>query len=213
MSFEVDVERTLGDQHIALRFDAGPGLTALSGRSGVGKTSILNMIAGLLKPDRGRIVVSGTTLFEQGGIDLPPERRRAGYIFQDGRLFPHMRVAANLRYGSKLADPQDRALGFDETIAFLGIEGLLDRWPRTLSGGEAQRVAIGRTLLSGPRFLLMDEPLASLDGERRDEVMTVIERVRDEVGLPILYVSHDREEVDRLASAVVTMSTIMRSPA
>lgn len=205
MSFDVDVERRLGDRRITIKFATGAGLTALFGPSGAGKTSILNMIAGLLRPDRGRIVVDGKTLFDAPTIDLPPERRRAGYIFQDGRLFPHMRVGANLRYGSKLARAEDRPLGYQETIAFLGIECLIDRWPSTLSGGEAQRVAIGRTLLSGARFLLMDEPLASLDGARREEVMRVIERVRDEIGLPILYVSHDRQEVKRLAGAVITV--------
>lgn len=204
MSFDVDVERRLGDARISLRFAAGQGLTALFGPSGVGKTSVLNMVAGLLRPDRGRIAVAGETLFD-GPTDLPPERRRAGYVFQDARLFDHMRVSANLRYGLRLAQPGHRWIGYDEVIAFLGIEALGNRWPRTLSGGEAQRVAIGRALLSGPRFLLMDEPLASLDAPRRAEIMSVIERVRDELKLPILYVSHDRSEIERLATTVVDM--------
>jgi molybdate transport system ATP-binding protein len=210
MSFEIHVGRRLGDAAIALALDAdaeGAGITALFGPSGAGKTSILNMVAGLLKPDHGRIAVSGRTLFDaDASIDLPPEQRRAGYVFQDGRLFPHRRVRANLLYGARLAGA-DRGLeiALDEAVAFLGIDHLLDRWPRTLSGGEAQRVAIGRALLSGPRFLLMDEPLASLDAARRDDIMTVIERVRDEFGLPTLYVSHDRAEVDRLATRVVAM--------
>ncbi len=201
MSFDVDVERKLGDVRIAIRFASGPGITALFGPSGAGKTSILNMVAGLLKPERGRIVVAGDTLFD-GAINVPPERRRAGYVFQDGRLFPHMRVGANLRYGQRLALPEHRWIAMDETVEFLGIGALLDRWPSTLSGGEAQRVAIGRALLAGPRFLLMDEPLASLDASRREEIMQVIERVRDVLTLPILYVSHDRGEVDRLATQV-----------
>ena len=201
MSFDIDVERQLGDARIAIRFTSGPGLTALFGPSGAGKTSILNMVAGLLKPDRGKIAVAQETLFD-GAIDLPPERRRAGYVFQDARLFPHLRVSANLRYGHRLALPEQRWIGLDETVAFLGIEALLNRWPGTLSGGEAQRVAIGRALLSGARFLLMDEPLASLDAGRRQEIMQVIERVRDDLKLPILYVSHDRREVDRLATQV-----------
>jgi len=164
------------------------------------------MVAGLLRPDAGTIRVAGETLFDaSAGIDLPPERRRAGYVFQDGRLFPHMRVRANLAYGARLADPAQRWIGFDETVAFLGIESLLDRWPRSLSGGEAQRVAIGRALLSAPRFLLMDEPLASLDSARRGEIMAVIERIRDELAIPILYVSHDRAEVERLATTIVAM--------
>jgi molybdate transport system ATP-binding protein len=200
MSFEVDVTRRLGDAHVDLAFTAGPGLTALFGPSGAGKTSILNMIAGMLRPDRGRIVVAGETLFAPG-IDLPPERRRAGTVFQDARLFPHMNVRANLRYGRRDAAPP-----FEEVVAMLGIADLLDRRPATLSGGEAQRVGLGRALLSGPRFLLMDEPLASLDRARADEIMALIERVRDDLRLPILYVSHNRAEVDRLATQVVEVS-------
>lgn len=206
MSFDIDVERRLGDTRIALRFQSGPGLTALFGPSGAGKSSVLNMIAGLLRPDRGRIVVSGEVLFDgEAGIDLPPERRHAGYVFQDGRLFPHLRVRDNLRYGWKHIRPEDRLMELDEAVAFLGIGHLLDRWPRTLSGGEAQRVAIGRALLSSPRFLLMDEPLSSLDRARREEVLTVIERLRDELALPILYVSHDHAELERLASAIIPL--------
>ena len=206
MSFEIAVERRLGDAHIALGLTSAAGLTALFGPSGAGKSSVLNMVAGLLRPDRGRIAVAGETLFDsERRIDLPPDRRRAGYVFQDGRLFPHRRVRDNLLYGWRLAAPEHRWMTLDEAVAFLGISHLLDRWPRTLSGGEAQRVAIGRALLSGPRFLLMDEPLASLDAPRREEIMRVIERVRDELALPILYVSHDRAEVERLASTIVTL--------
>lgn len=206
MSFEIAVERRLGDAHIALSLTSAAGLTALFGPSGAGKSSVLNMVAGLLRPDRGRIVVAGETLFDsERRIDLPPDRRRAGYVFQDGRLFPHRRVRDNLLYGWRLAAPEHRWMALDEAVAFLGIGPLLERWPRTLSGGEAQRVAIGRALLSGPRFLLMDEPLVSLDAPRREEIMRVIERVRDELALPILYVSHDRAEVERLASTIVTL--------
>ena len=201
MSFNIDVERQLGETKVAIQFKSGPGLTALLGPSGVGKTTILNMVAGLLKPDRGRIEVAGVALFDSD-LNLPPERRRAGYVFQDARLFPHLRVIANLRYGQRLALAENQWIGLDDTIEFLGIRKLLDRWPRTLSGGEAQRVAIGRALLSGPRFLLMDEPLTSLDAARREEIMQVVERVRDDLKLPILYVSHDRQEIDRLASQV-----------
>ena len=206
MSFEVDVSRRLGATTIAARFAADTGLTALFGPSGAGKTSLLNMVAGLLRPDSGRIVVDGEALFDsEAGIDVPPERRRMGYVFQDVRLFPHMRVRANLLYGHRLARPEHRWIDLDDTVAFLGIGHLIDRWPRTLSGGEAQRVAIGRALLSGARFLLMDEPLASLDMQRRAEIMVVIERVRDELRLPILYVSHDRAEVERLATTVIAL--------
>jgi len=162
------------------------------------------MVAGLLRPDAGHVRVAGETLFDAArGTDVPVARRTAGYVFQDARLFPHFSVRGNLHYGMRRAARPGMSL--DEMAAFLGIAALLDRWPRTLSGGEAQRVAIGRALLSGPRFLLMDEPLASLDMARRGEVMGLIERVRDALGLPILYVSHDRREVDRLAATVVEM--------
>ena len=201
MSFDVDVVRRLGEADIRLSFHSGAGLTALFGASGVGKSSILNMVAGLLRPDAGRIAVDGVTLFG-GGVDLAPEKRGAGYVFQDGRLFPHRRVRANLRYGTRAGG----WIGFDEVVDFLGIADLLDRWPRTLSGGEAQRVAIGRALLSGPRFLLMDEPLASLDAARAEGILMVIARIRDELRLPILYVSHNRAEVERLATTIVPMA-------
>ncbi|VVT15251.1 Molybdenum ABC transporter ATP-binding protein [Sphingomonas aurantiaca] len=199
MSFEIDIEKRLGDTRIALTLDAGQGATVLFGPSGVGKSSILNMVAGLLRPDRGMIAVDGETLFGDG-IDLPPERRRAGYVFQEARLFPHMRVRANLLYGVR--GEADR---FEDSIGFLGIGHLLDRWPRTLSGGEAQRVAIGRALLSKPRFLLLDEPLSSLDRARRDEIMQAIEHVRDVLTLPILMVTHDPEEAERIGTRVVRM--------
>lgn len=202
MAIDIDVARRLGERSIAACFTAGPGLTALFGPSGAGKTSILNMVAGLIKPDRGHIRIGDRTLFD-GATNLPPETRRVGYVFQDGRLFPHRRVRANLTYGHDLADPANRWMSFDEAAAFLGIGHLLDRWPHGLSGGEAQRVAIGRALLAAPEILLMDEPLSSLDAARRGDIMTVIERIRDELKLPILYVSHDRAEVDRLATSVV----------
>jgi molybdate transport system ATP-binding protein len=206
MSFDVAVERRLGDRLIGARFETGPGLTALFGSSGAGKTTVLNMVAGLVKPDAGRIGVGGTVLFDAAaGIDQPARRRRAGYVFQDARLFPHKRVRDNLLYGWALAEPENCWMSLEEACGFLGIEALLDRWPRSLSGGEAQRVAIGRALLSAPRFLLMDEPLSSLDRPRREEIMRVIERLRDELRLPILYVSHDRGEVERLATHVVVL--------
>lgn len=202
VAIDIDVTRRLGDRVIAARFAAGPGLTALFGPSGAGKTSILNMVAGLLRPDRGHIRVGDRTLFDSA-TDLSPEARRVGYVFQDGRLFPHRRVRANLTYGLDLAPPANRWMSLDEATRFLGIDHLLDRWPQGLSGGEAQRVAIGRALLAGPEILLMDEPLSSLDAARRGDIMKVIERIRNELGLPILYVSHDRAEVDRLATQVV----------
>jgi len=204
--FEVRVIRQLGDRLIEAEFEGGRGVTALFGASGAGKTSVLNMVAGLLRPDSGRIVVANETLFDSAsGLNVSVQRRRAGYVFQDGRLFPHRKVRDNLLYGWKLARPEHRWMALDDAISFLGIGHLLDRWPRTLSGGEAQRVAIGRALLSGPRFLLMDEPLSSLDSERREEIMIVIERLRDELSLPILYVSHEPGEVQRLASNIVKL--------
>ncbi|TCQ00852.1 molybdate transport system ATP-binding protein [Sphingomonas sp. PP-F2F-A104-K0414] len=199
MSFEIDIEKRLGDAQVTLTLNAGEGATVLFGPSGIGKSSVLNMIAGLLRPDRGRIAVDGDTLFGDG-IDVPPERRRAGYVFQDARLFPHMRVRANLLYGAGREHD-----AFEEQIGFLGIGHLLDRWPRTLSGGEAQRVAIGRALLSHPRFLLLDEPLSSLDRARREEVLVAIEHVRDVLKLPILMVTHDPAEAERIGTRVVRM--------
>ncbi|GAA4780162.1 molybdenum ABC transporter ATP-binding protein [Stakelama sediminis] len=200
MFFDVDVEARVGAHDIACRFQAEDGLTVLFGPSGAGKTSTLNMIAGLLKPRRGHIRVGGRVLFDHGeGINLPPEARRVGYVFQEPRLFPHKRVRANLLYGApdRDADPDP------QLMEVLGIGPLLDRWPRTLSGGEARRVAIGRALLSDPAFLLLDEPLSSLDRARREEIMAVIERLRDAIGLPILMVTHDAAEAERLATRTI----------
>ena len=208
MSFDIDITLTRGESRIAVKVDAADGLVALFGPSGAGKTSTLDMIAGLLQPDCGRVAVAGDVLFDSAsGIDLPPEKRACGYVFQDGRLFPHRSVRDNLLFGWKLAPVERRWMNLDEALDFLGIGHLLDRMPRTLSGGEAQRVAIGRALLSAPRFLLMDEPLSSLDSARREDIMQVIERVRDELALPILYVSHDRAEVERLANTVIAITT------
>ncbi|MEP7129845.1 MAG: ATP-binding cassette domain-containing protein [Sphingomicrobium sp.] len=207
MSFEVHVRKALGQFTIDRAFAVGPGLTVLFGASGSGKTSILNLIAGLLRPDSGHIRVGGVTLVDSAkGVNLPPDKRHLGYVFQDGRLFPHRRVRANLTYGWRLAQPDQRWMAPEQAIAFLGIEHLLDRWPMSLSGGEAQRVAIGRALLAGPRALLMDEPLSSLDEVRREEIIIVIERIRDELKIPILYVTHDRAEADRLGNNFLEIS-------
>jgi len=206
MSFEVDLRITRGARRIAVNFSSDGGLVALFGPSGAGKTSVLDAVAGLLRPDAGRIVVAGRVLFDSGAhVNLAPEGRECGYVFQDARLFPHMSVRDNLLYGWRLAPPDHRWLSLEEACAFLGIGHLLERRPATLSGGEGQRVAIGRALLSAPRFLAMDEPLASLDAARREEIMGVIERIRDELALPILYVSHDAAEVARLAGQIVTI--------
>ncbi|WP_029935591.1 ATP-binding cassette domain-containing protein [Sphingomonas sp. UNC305MFCol5.2] len=206
MSFDIDVGLQLGDATITCRVEGGDGLTVLFGPSGAGKTSVLNMVAGLLTPGWGHVRVEGETLFEASDdpwipdFDLPPEQRRAGYVFQEPRLFPHKRVRANLLYGWRQGAG---AVDVDDTIALLGLAALLDRWPRTLSGGEARRVAIGRALLSNPRFLLLDEPLSSLDRARREEIMGLIERLRDALGLPILMVTHDRAEAERLGNRIV----------
>ncbi len=206
MSFDIDATLQRGERAIPCRFTAPAGITALVGPSGVGKSSVLEAIAGLLRPTAGRILVGGTVLYDSAaGVDLPPEARACGMVFQDLRLFPHRRVRENLTYGEMLAPAERRFLSLDEAAAFLDIAPLLGRRPRTLSGGEAQRVAIGRALLSGPRFLLMDEPLTALDDARREAIILVIERIRDQLALPILLVSHDRVDVARLADQVVEL--------
>ncbi len=200
VSFDVEVTAARGDAIVEARFAVGEGLTMLVGPSGVGKTSVLEMIAGLLRPARGHVRVDGRTLFDSAaGIDLPPERRRVGYVFQDMRLFPHRRVRANLLYGAR------DATRLAEVAAMLDVGHLLDRWPRTLSGGEARRVAIGRALLSDAAFLLLDEPLSSLDPARREEAARAIERVRDARAVPILMVTHDRGEAERLGDRVIAI--------
>lgn len=205
---EIAIEKKLGNFTLDARLDAPEsGVTALFGRSGVGKTSVINALAGLLTPDRGRITVGGATLFDsERGIDLPPEKRRLGYVFQEARLFPHYSVRGNLLYGAK-SDRAGTQTGpsFDAVVDLLGITDLLARRPADLSGGEKQRVAIGRALLASPRLLLMDEPLASLDAARKSEIMPFIERLRDELKLPIFYVSHEMEEIIRLADLLVLM--------
>ncbi len=182
------------------------GVTALFGHSGAGKTSIINMVAGLAKPDQGRIVVNGKCLFDSTkGIHLAPEKRRIGYVFQDGRLFPHLSVRSNLSYGMRLTPSAERYLQFDQVVSLLGIEPLLGRRPAKLSGGEKQRVAIGRALLTSPALLLMDEPLAALDEVRKAEVLPFIARLSAELSVPILYVSHALDEILNLADSMVLM--------
>jgi len=206
MSFDVAITLTRGRRRIEVAFATGGGVTALCGPSGVGKSSVLAAIAGLLHPDAGHVAVGGLTLFDAAQrVSVPPEHRACGMVFQDLRLFPHMTVAANLRYGEHRAAPVRRIVGFAETVQFLEIGHLLTRRPETLSGGEAQRVAIGRALLAGPRFLLLDEPLAALDVALRDGIMTVIERIRAEFALPMILVSHAPDEVARLADQVILL--------
>ncbi|MGB6485618.1 MAG: molybdenum ABC transporter ATP-binding protein [Steroidobacteraceae bacterium] len=183
-----------------------PGIVALFGRSGCGKTTLINIISGLLKPDEGRVELDGIVLTDtRERVAIPVERRRIGYVFQDSRLFPHLGVLANLRYGLRRASRGSRSIGLDEVLALLGLEPLLARRPYQLSGGERQRVALGRALLSQPRLLLLDEPLAALDAARREEVLPYLERLRDKLSIPMVYVSHQLEEVLRLATHVALM--------
>ena len=185
-------------------FESDSPLTALFGPSGSGKTSVLNIIAGLLRPDDGRIVVAGNVLTDtKTRIFVPPHRRRVGLVFQDAQLFPHLTVEQNIKFGQWFTRGEKNALTQDVIVDVLGIGKFLKRRPATLSGGEKHRVAFARALLSAPRILLMDEPLAGLDDARRMEIMTLIERVRDEFSVPIVFVTHNREEVRRLASRVV----------
>ncbi|MFC0389601.1 molybdenum ABC transporter ATP-binding protein [Muricoccus vinaceus] len=183
-----------------------PGVTAVFGPSGCGKSTLLSAIAGLLRPDGGRVALDGGVLLDTAArVFVPPERRRCGVVFQDARLFPHLSVETNLRYGARRAPGGAEGPGFEEVVSLLGIAPLLARRPGALSGGERQRVALGRALLCRPRLLLMDEPLAALDAPRRAEVLPFLARVRHRFRLPILYVTHALDEVDRLADHLVLM--------
>jgi len=204
---EIAVTHQQGRFHMDVAF-RGPasGVTALYGPSGAGKTSIVNMVAGLSRPDAGKIDINGLCLFDSArGINLPPEKRRIGYVFQDGRLLPHLSVRSNLTYGMHRTPARFRFVDFDQVIDLLGIAHLLDRRPARLSGGEKQRVAIGRALLTSPAMLLMDEPLASLDAARKSEVLPFIMRLGREFSIPILYVSHAMDEILNLSDHMVML--------
>lgn len=206
--FDLHLRHQIGERDCVLDITSDAKITALIGPSGIGKSTMLNCIAGLIKPNEGRVAVNGTLLFDSAhGVNLRPEQRGAGYVFQDMRLFPHMKVAKNLSYGTKLA--QNLALrnmpDEDEVIALLGLGALLGRWPESLSGGEKRRVAIGRALLAGPRFLLLDEPFSSLDDGRALQIEALILRISDALALPILIVSHDMAQVERLGAHVIHM--------
>lgn len=208
MTLDIAVALRRGAFALDVAFTAGAGLTALFGRSGSGKTTVIELLAGLARPDRGHIVVSGETLLDTARrLHVPAHRRRIGAVFQEARLMPHLSVRQNLGYGRWFARRRtDRSgLDLDGVVDLLGIGHLLDRRPAGLSGGEAQRVAIGRALLSRPRLLLMDEPLAALDAARKADILPVIERLRDEAGVPIVYVSHAVSEVARLAGTIVVL--------
>lgn len=202
MSLSVTLRHQFSGFALDATFEADGGLTAIMGRSGAGKTTIANVIAGLFQPQEGRVSVAGETLLDtSAGIALPAHRRRIGYVFQEARLFPHLTVRRNLLYGKWFYGASGAE--FDRIVDLLGIEPLLARRPGALSGGERQRVALGRALLSDPHLLVMDEPLAALDAQRKAEIIPYLERLRDEAGKPILYVSHSTSEVARLATTVV----------
>lgn len=212
MFFDIELRKILGRADIALRVASDARTLVLQGPSGAGKTSLLQMVAGLITPDAGHIRINGVDFYDSAqAISMPVAARRIGYVFQDGRLFPHLNVRANLLYGWKLAAPAHRWMGLEEAVRFLGIEDMLDRYPDTLSGGEAQRVAIGRALMSGAQLLLLDEPLTALDPARREEILRVILRIRDELGLALIYVTHDVREAQRLGGALVEIATTQRS--
>ncbi len=206
MTLDIAMRQNLGAFALDVAFRSeGRGITALFGPSGAGKTSIVEAIAGLRRPDKGRIVIDGDALFDsETRRHVPARHRRVGYVFQEPRLFPHLSVRSNLLFGARRRGNVETT-PFDAVVALLGIESLLDRRPRDLSGGERQRTALGRALLSDPRLLLLDEPLASLDQNRRAEILPYLERLRDEAGIPMLYVSHSIDEVTRLADEMVVI--------
>jgi len=203
----VDIELDRGEFRLRARFDSDAPIVGLFGRSGSGKTSLVNAIAGIVKPRRGHIRLNNVTLFDsEERINVPAQHRRVGYVFQDALLFPHLSVESNLLYGHRLRAPGELRIETQRVIELLGLTGMLRRKPNTLSGGEKQRVAIGRALLAQPRVLLMDEPLASLDVQRKTEILDYIEALRDVLHIPIVYVSHSVPEITRLADTVVLLS-------
>lgn len=213
MTIDVALRHRQGDFTLDLAFHSAAPVVALFGPSGSGKSTVLHAIAGLLRPETGRVMVGGRLLTDTAaGLHVPPHRRRIGYVFQEGRLFPHLNVRQNLLYGRRFTPKGERFGSIDEITALLGLEPLLSRRPTTLSGGEKQRVAIGRAILASPRLLLMDEPLASLDTARKAETLPYIERLRDELGIPIVYVSHSPEEVARLTREVIRLEGGRRIP-
>ena len=202
----VDIAKKLGEFTLEADFTSEGRVTGLFGASGAGKTSLINMIAGLVKPDRGSIALDGEVLDDTAaGVHVPPYRRRIGYVFQDARLFPHLDVRANLDYGRRMNGLADDPAQRTRVIELLDIGGLLDRRPGKLSGGERQRVAFGRALLSKPKLLLLDEPLGALDEDRKREILPYLVRLRDEAGIPMVYVSHDAAELRQLATQIVML--------
>ena len=205
---DIHIEKQYKDFKVKVSYDCEDiGITALLGRSGAGKTSVINMIAGLTQPDKGHITIGDRSVYHsKKNINLPPEKRRFGYVFQEGRLFPHLSVMSNLTYGMKLIPRGERYIGLDQVIDLLGLSTLLDRRPSKLSRGEKQRVAIGRALLTSPSLLLMDEPLASLDQARKHEVLPFIKALSTQLSIPILYVSHSIEEIILIAQKILVLT-------
>lgn len=204
----LDIKKRVGDLALSVSFESDGPVTGLFGPSGAGKTTLVNLIAGLERPDDGRIVLDDIILFDRGkGIDKPAHLRRIGYVFQEGRLFPHLSVRKNLDFGRWMAGVSRDPAELARVVAMLDIEPLLERRPGKLSGGERQRVAIGRALMLKPRLLLLDEPLASLDPARKSEIMPYLIRLRDEVGIPMVYVSHYARELKRIANVVVRLDS------
>jgi molybdate transport system ATP-binding protein len=202
----VEVFKQLGEFSIEASFTSEGRVTGLFGASGAGKTSLINMIAGLLKPDRGFIAIDNETLDDTAArVHVPPYRRRIGYVFQDARLFPHLDVSENLDYGRRMNGLPRDPLSEARITDLLDIGGLKGRRPGQLSGGERQRIALGRALLSKPRLLLLDEPLGSLDEGRKVEILPYLVRLRDEAGIPMVYVSHDAAELRQLATQIVML--------
>ena len=202
----LDVHKKVGDLALSVSLESDGPVTGLFGPSGAGKSTLVNVIAGLTRPDTGRIALGEAVLFDsQRHIDVPAHLRHIGYVFQEGRLFPHLNVRKNLDYGRWMAGVSTDPAELARVVAMLDIEPLLERRPGKLSGGERQRVAIGRALMMKPRLLLLDEPLASLDPARKSEIMPYLVRLRDEVGIPMVYVSHYARELKRIANVVVRL--------
>lgn len=204
---DIHLEKQYKNFCLSIRYSCQDiGITAILGRSGAGKTSIINMISGLSRPTKGHIIIDGRSVYDSAkNINIAPEKRGFGYIFQEGRLFPHLSVMSNLTYGMKLIPKEERHIKTDQVIELLDLSRLVQRRPAKLSGGEKQRVAIGRALLTSPHLLLMDEPLASLDASRKQEVLPFIKRLSTEIAIGVLYVSHSMEEIQEIADKILVI--------